>query len=64
MSKIRPVYAPKDFLDVISGVRNPNAADPDDSGRGGGSSVLNWGLIQVQLETPTLQELVRKHIRK
>ena len=27
LSQFRPVYAPKDFLDVISNIRNPNVRD-------------------------------------
>jgi len=56
LSHFRPVYAPKDFLEVIVSLRNPNYC-----------SLLSeeevnwkdhWGLIQVPLQVPTLKELV------
>lgn len=27
LGKFRPVYAPKDFLEVVAGLRNPNFVD-------------------------------------
>ena len=31
LSQFRPVYAPKDFLEVIAGLKNPNMTDCGDN---------------------------------
>ncbi|CAD5123718.1 DgyrCDS12037 [Dimorphilus gyrociliatus] len=49
LSQIRPVYAPKDFLEVVSGVKNPNCNDFP--------LYNNWGLIQATLKVKSLHEL-------
>uniref|UniRef100_H2Z7P5 Rab-GAP TBC domain-containing protein n=1 Tax=Ciona savignyi TaxID=51511 RepID=H2Z7P5_CIOSA len=59
LSHFRPVYAPKDFLEVISSVRNPNYCSLNES-----SDALvhceHWGLIQVPLEVPNLAQLQKQ----
>ncbi|XP_076808937.1 TBC1 domain family member 19-like isoform X2 [Clavelina lepadiformis] len=57
LSHFRPVYAPKDFLEVIISLRNPNycgllGPEVDEKPSGG-----HWGLIQVPLEIPKLKDL-------
>ncbi|KAG5260750.1 hypothetical protein AALO_G00296050 [Alosa alosa] len=44
LSKFRPVYAPKDFLEVLISLRNPNLDCSEEVG-----SHSHWGLIQVPL---------------
>ncbi|KAI2662389.1 TBC1 domain family member 19 [Labeo rohita] len=44
LSKFRPVYAPKDFLEVLVGLRNPNNERSEDL-----TVRSHWGLIQVSL---------------
>ncbi|XP_013072479.2 TBC1 domain family member 19-like isoform X1 [Biomphalaria glabrata] len=53
LSQIRPVYAPKDFLEVLVGLQNPNSANTGNMG----TYDLPWGLIQVSLKVKTLNEL-------
>jgi len=53
LSKFRPVYAAKDFLDVIAALKNTNqvnCADP---------SVFScyWGIVQVPLPVKDLHQL-------
>ncbi|KAJ8262585.1 hypothetical protein GJAV_G00168080 [Gymnothorax javanicus] len=52
LSRFRPVYAPKDFLEVLISLRNPNQ---DCSERG--SSRCHWGLVQVPLSVRGLLEM-------
>lgn len=59
LSHFRPVYAPKDFLEVIISLRNPNCNMSNCSKEENGMSSLP-GLIQVPLEVPTLSELRTK----
>uniref|UniRef100_A0A8C2CDZ2 TBC1 domain family, member 19 n=1 Tax=Cyprinus carpio TaxID=7962 RepID=A0A8C2CDZ2_CYPCA len=44
LSKFRPVYAPKDFLEVLVGLKNPNNERSEDL-----TVRSHWGLIQVSL---------------
>ncbi|KAJ3585775.1 hypothetical protein NHX12_014493 [Muraenolepis orangiensis] len=44
LSRFRPVYAPKDFLEVLIGLRNPNHDSSEQL-----STRTHWGLIQVAL---------------
>ncbi|KAH9507879.1 hypothetical protein Btru_053112 [Bulinus truncatus] len=53
LSQIRPVYAPKDFLDVVVNLQNPNCASTGNIG----TFDLPWGLIQISLKVKTLNEL-------
>lgn len=45
LSQIRPVYAPKDFLEVIMSLQNPNYNTGDSSG-----TFTLWGLVQLPLK--------------
>nr|XP_002119373.1 TBC1 domain family member 19 [Ciona intestinalis] len=62
LSHFRPVYAPKDFLEVISSVRNPNYRSlyGHESEEYPEVCSEHWGLIQVPLEVPKLTELQAK----
>jgi hypothetical protein len=53
LSKFRPVYAAKDFLDVISGLKNTNQVNCGDP------SVFQsyWGIIQVPLPVKRMHQL-------
>jgi len=53
LSKFRPVYAAKDFLDVISGLKNTNQIHCGDP------SVFQsyWGIIQVPLTVKSMHQL-------
>ncbi|CAL1539772.1 unnamed protein product [Lymnaea stagnalis] len=53
LSQIRPVYAPKDFLDVVINLNNPNCVSSGNAG----TFDLPWGLIHVSLKVKTLNEL-------
>ncbi|XP_005107918.2 TBC1 domain family member 19 isoform X2 [Aplysia californica] len=53
LSQIRPVYAPKDFLEVVVSLQNPNC----NSCGNVGSFDVPWGLIQVPMKVKTLNEL-------
>ncbi|KAK6493636.1 TBC1 domain family member 19 isoform X1 [Huso huso] len=52
LSHFRPVYAPKDFLEVLINLRNPNYDSSDQP-----SSKSHWGLIQVPLKVKDIPEL-------
>ncbi|XP_035283566.1 TBC1 domain family member 19 [Anguilla anguilla] len=52
LSHFRPVYAPKDFLEVLIGLRNPNHDCSDRA-----SSRCHWGLIQVPLNVRGIQQM-------
>ncbi|XP_028330910.1 TBC1 domain family member 19 [Gouania willdenowi] len=52
LSRFRPVYAPKDFLEVLIGLRNPNHNSSD-----GVSAKSHWGLIQVPLNVRDIKQL-------
>ena len=59
LSHFRPVYAPKDFLEVIISLKNPNYFSLMDDGDGNCKD--HWGLIQVPLEVSSLKDLVRRN---
>ncbi|XP_007887259.1 TBC1 domain family member 19 isoform X2 [Callorhinchus milii] len=52
LSQFRPVYAPKDFLEVLINLRNPNYDIGDQNGL-----CSNWGLINIPLPVKGLPEL-------
>uniref|UniRef100_A0A669CXT3 TBC1 domain family, member 19 n=1 Tax=Oreochromis niloticus TaxID=8128 RepID=A0A669CXT3_ORENI len=52
LSRFRPVYAPKDFLEVLIGLRNPNHDSSEDI-----SARSHWGLIQVPLNVRDIPHL-------
>uniref|UniRef100_A0A8C3AF01 TBC1 domain family, member 19 n=1 Tax=Cyclopterus lumpus TaxID=8103 RepID=A0A8C3AF01_CYCLU len=56
LTSFRPVYAPKDFLEVLIGLRNPNH---DGSEAVGVRS--HWGLIQVPLNVRDIPQLRRAY---
>ena len=53
LTRFRPVYAAKDFLDVISALKNTNQVSCGDP------SVFRsyWGIIQVPLSVKTMHQL-------
>ncbi|KAI4885018.1 hypothetical protein NFI96_013419 [Prochilodus magdalenae] len=54
LSKFRPVYAPKDFLEVLISLKNPNHDCKE-----GLNARSHWGLIQISLnvrDIPQMQE--------
>uniref|UniRef100_A0A3Q2QT79 TBC1 domain family, member 19 n=1 Tax=Fundulus heteroclitus TaxID=8078 RepID=A0A3Q2QT79_FUNHE len=53
LSRFRPVYAPKDFLEVLIGLRNPNHDSREEIG-----ARSHWGLIQVPLNVRDIPQLV------
>nr|XP_006814716.1 PREDICTED: LOW QUALITY PROTEIN: TBC1 domain family member 19-like [Saccoglossus kowalevskii] len=53
LSAFRPVYAPKDFLDVLMTLKNPNC----NSSHENKSMVHTWGLIQMPFKIKTMKEL-------
>ncbi|KAI0232517.1 TBC1 domain family member 19 [Lamellibrachia satsuma] len=53
LSRFRPVYAPKDFLEVVSSLKNPNLVESLESA---GFST-RWGIVQATLETKDLHDL-------
>ncbi|XP_059844986.1 TBC1 domain family member 19 isoform X1 [Hypanus sabinus] len=52
LSRFRPVYAPKDFLEVLINLRNPNYDNGDPTG-----VHSSWGLINIPLPVKDLPEL-------
>ncbi|KAF0029156.1 hypothetical protein F2P81_018261 [Scophthalmus maximus] len=54
LSRFRPVYAPKDFLEVLVSLRNPNHDSSEDV-----SARSHWGLIQVPLNVRDVPQLRR-----
>ncbi|XP_052795180.1 TBC1 domain family member 19-like isoform X2 [Mya arenaria] len=52
LSQIRPVYAPKDFLDVIMALQNPNYNTGDSTG-----TYTLWGLVQLPLKLNDVNKL-------
>uniref|UniRef100_A0AAQ5XGQ0 Rab-GAP TBC domain-containing protein n=1 Tax=Amphiprion ocellaris TaxID=80972 RepID=A0AAQ5XGQ0_AMPOC len=52
LSRFRPVYAPKDFLEVLISLRNPNHDSSEDV-----SARSHWGLIQVPLNVRDIPQL-------
>ncbi|XP_029445624.1 TBC1 domain family member 19 isoform X2 [Rhinatrema bivittatum] len=58
LSHFRPVYAPKDFLEVLINLRNPNYESSDQP-----SFRSHLGLIQVPLQSKEIPEL-KEHFRE
>ncbi|XP_008285646.1 TBC1 domain family member 19 [Stegastes partitus] len=56
LSRFRPVYAPKDFLEVLISLRNPNHDSSEDV-----STRSHWGLIQVPLNVRDIPQLRRAY---
>ncbi|XP_078590504.1 TBC1 domain family member 19-like [Branchiostoma floridae x Branchiostoma japonicum] len=52
LSHFRPVYAPKDFLEVLVNLRNPNSNWTEQA-----SHFNLWGLVQLPLRTKTRKQL-------
>ncbi|XP_022079609.1 TBC1 domain family member 19-like [Acanthaster planci] len=59
LSAFRPVYAPKDFLDMLITLKNPNVS----SGQQLAGGINSWGLIHLPFKVQTLDEL-RDHYRE
>ncbi|XP_076681352.1 TBC1 domain family member 19 [Andrena cerasifolii] len=54
LSQYRPLYAPKDFLDVLFSIRNPSfKRQPDE---------LNWEFSHIQIRVKTLAQLRRVYV--
>ncbi|ELT89515.1 hypothetical protein CAPTEDRAFT_108817, partial [Capitella teleta] len=53
LSQFRPVYAPKDFLEVIASLKNPNVVDCGDNT----VSSCAWGIIQAPVYVKDLHQL-------
>ena len=53
LSAFRPVYAPKDFLDMLIMLKNPNSVVGSQS-----ALLQSWGLIQLPLEVKDINILV------
>ncbi|XP_047465169.1 TBC1 domain family member 19 isoform X2 [Mugil cephalus] len=56
LARVRPVYAPKDFLEVLISLRNPNHDSSEDVG-----VRSHWGLIQVPLNVRDIPQLRRAY---
>nr|XP_061816228.1 TBC1 domain family member 19-like isoform X2 [Nerophis lumbriciformis] len=52
LSRFRPVYAPKDFLEVVVSLRNPNHDSSEEV-----CAKSHWGLIQVPLHVKDIPQL-------
>ncbi|XP_038832034.1 TBC1 domain family member 19 [Salvelinus namaycush] len=52
LSRFRPVYAPKDFLEVLISLRNPNHDSSEEA-----SAKSHWGLIQVPLHDRDIPQM-------
>ncbi len=53
LRQFRPVYAPKDFLEVIAGLRNPNQTEATEA-----NTFCNlWGIVQVPLKIKNIHQL-------
>ena len=52
LSNFRPVYGPKDFLDMLTTIKHPNVASS------GQASATQWGLLNLPLKVNNLQQLV------
>ncbi|CAG5929178.1 unnamed protein product [Menidia menidia] len=52
LSRFRPVYAPKDFLEVLVSLRNPNHDSSEDVG-----AKSHWGLVHVPLNVRDIPQL-------
>ncbi|XP_040575827.1 TBC1 domain family member 19 [Lepeophtheirus salmonis] len=62
LSLIRPVYAPKDFLEVLAQITSPNAVDLPGKTDNGANHSHTWGMIKVSFATLSLKELREKFI--
>ncbi|XP_071504232.1 TBC1 domain family member 19-like [Diadema antillarum] len=51
LSTFRPVYGPRDFLDMLTTIRHPNLATA------GHAASAQWGLINLPLKVKTMQQL-------
>ncbi|KAM8899344.1 TBC1 domain family member 19 isoform 2-T2 [Spinachia spinachia] len=56
LTSFRPVYAPKDFLEVLISLRNPNYDSSEDVG-----VRSHWGLVQVPLDVRDIPQLRRAY---
>uniref|UniRef100_A0A673AHQ6 TBC1 domain family, member 19 n=1 Tax=Sphaeramia orbicularis TaxID=375764 RepID=A0A673AHQ6_9TELE len=56
LSRFRPVYAPKDFLEVLISLRNPNHDSSEEV-----SVRSHWGLIQIPLNVRDVPQLRRAY---
>ncbi|XP_071871913.1 TBC1 domain family member 19 [Bombus fervidus] len=54
LSQYRPLYAPKDFLDVLFSIRNPAFKKHSDE--------LNWEFSHIQIRVKTLTQLRRVYL--
>ncbi|XP_043251093.1 TBC1 domain family member 19 [Colletes gigas] len=54
LSQYRPLYAPKDFLDVLFAIRNPSFKKQPDE--------LNWEFSHIQIRVKTLTQLRRLYV--
>ncbi|XP_076644487.1 TBC1 domain family member 19 [Halictus rubicundus] len=54
LSQFRPLYAPKDFLDVLFAIRNPAFKKQPDE--------LNWEFSHIQIRVKTLAQLRRVYV--
>ncbi|XP_077444251.1 TBC1 domain family member 19 [Stigmatopora argus] len=52
LSRFKPVYTPKDFLEVVVGLRSPNHDSGEDAG-----ARSHWGLIHVPLDVKDITQL-------
>lgn len=50
LSPFRPVYSPKDFLDILAQISSPNLAE----------HCRPWGVISIPLSVPNLDQLREK----
>ncbi|CAB4070167.1 TBC1 domain family member 19 [Lepeophtheirus salmonis] len=57
LSLIRPVYAPKDFLEVLAQITSPNAVDLPGKTDNGANHSHTWGMIKVSFATLSLKQL-------
>ncbi|XP_070552955.1 TBC1 domain family member 19-like [Ptychodera flava] len=53
LSAFRPVYAPKDFLDVLMTLKNPNSNNYQENN----TLLHNWGLIQLPFKVKDVKQL-------
>ncbi|XP_054718039.1 TBC1 domain family member 19-like [Uloborus diversus] len=54
LSRFRPVYSPKDLLEVLVNVKSPNISSNTFSDAG---PSINWGLLKVPFKVKSLSEL-------
>ncbi|XP_072039594.1 TBC1 domain family member 19-like [Amphiura filiformis] len=56
LSAFRPVYAPKDFLDMLIMLKNPNNVIGPQS-----ALLQSWGMLQLSLQVSSIQTLREKY---